>query len=60
MYMKMLLNKYYSCFRCKVKVNCLLIKFESTGEFNLKSRYSYSENDEKLILQLKLEPMEKF
>ena len=29
------------------------------GEFNLKSSYSYSVNDEKFILQLKLEPTEK-
>jgi len=30
------------------------------GEFNLKSSYSYSVNDEKFILQLKLEPTGKF
>jgi hypothetical protein len=57
MYMKM---DYFQCLRCKVKVYYLLIKFEPTGEFNLKSSYSYSTNDEKLILQLKLEPTEKF
>ena len=50
----------FTCFLYKVKVYCLLIKFEPTGEFNLKSSYSYSINDEKLILQLKLEPTGKF
>jgi hypothetical protein len=41
----------------KLKVYCLLIKSEPTGGFNLKSSYSYSvNNNEKLILQLKLKP----
>jgi hypothetical protein len=40
----------------KVKVDCLLTKSEPTRGFNLKSSYSYSMNDEKVILQLKLEP----
>jgi hypothetical protein len=44
----------------KEKVYCLLIKSKPTGGFNLKSSYSYSINDEKFILQLKLEPTEKF
>jgi hypothetical protein len=46
-------------FRCKEKEYYLLIKSESTGGFNLKSSYSCSVNDEKFILQLKLEPTEK-
>ena len=52
--------KMSSFFRCEVKVYYLLIKFDPTGEFNLKSSCSYSVNDEKLILQLKLEPKGKF
>jgi hypothetical protein len=44
----------------KLKIYCLLIKSEPTGGFNLKSSYGYSVNDEKLILQLKLEPTGKF
>jgi hypothetical protein len=43
----------------KLKVYCLLIKSEPTGGFNLKSSYSYSMNDEKFILQLKLKPIKK-
>jgi hypothetical protein len=46
-------------FRCKEKIYYLLIKSEPTGGFNLKSGYSYSVNDEKFILQLKLKPTEK-
>ena len=34
----------FLCFRCDVKFYYLLIKFESTGEFNLKSSYIYSVN----------------
>jgi hypothetical protein len=44
----------------KLKIYCLLIKSEPTEGFNLKSSYGYSVNDEKLILQLKLEPTGKF
>jgi hypothetical protein len=40
----------------KLKVYCLLTKSEPTGGFNLKSNYSNSMNNEKFILQLKLEP----
>jgi hypothetical protein len=35
---------------------CLLIKFEPTRGFNLKSSYNYSVNVEKFTLQLKLKP----
>jgi hypothetical protein len=44
----------------KLKVYYLLTKSEPTGGFNLKSNYSNSMNDEKFILQLKLEPTGKF
>jgi hypothetical protein len=39
---ELVLFKNCSCFPCKEKEYCLLIKSEPTGGFNLKSSYSYS------------------
>jgi hypothetical protein len=55
-----ILKVLFDVFGCKVKDYCLLVKFKSMGEFNLKSCYNYSVNDEKFTLQLKLEPTGKF
>ena len=64
-YIVMLLNKHYfknffSCFRCKEGDDYLLIKFEPTGGFNLKSGYIYSVNYDYIYPLIKLEPTEKF
>jgi hypothetical protein len=50
-----LLNRavhFVHVFHCKVKDYCLLIKFEPTGEFNLKNSYSYSV--ERYLIKVKL------
>ena len=44
----------------KFNVDYLLIKFELTGEFNLKSSYIYSVNYDYVYSLIKLEPTRKF
>ena len=50
---------YFLYFRCKVNDYYLLIKFEPTGGFNLKSSYIYSVNYDYVYPLIKLGPTEK-
>ena len=53
-------KEFFHVSAAKFNVYYLLIKFESTEEFNLKSSYIYSINYDYVYPLIKLDPTEKF